>query len=93
MEQQKWHNTESSAVVMNSGCSTKLLSGHSYGGSLKAISEHRFTVKLTTGFLQIITDEIYLLETRASSSAPHPGPHPHRVPGKEEVHPSGSILS
>lgn len=45
------------------------------GECLKAIFEHRFTIRLTTGFLQVTTDEIYLLETRASSSA-----SPHALP-------------
>lgn len=38
------------------------LNGHSYGGSLKAIFEHSFTITFTTGFLQITTNEFYLLD-------------------------------
>lgn len=63
------HSTGSTAVVNNSSCSMKLLSGHSYGGSLKAISERIFTIQLTTG--HIVTDEIYLLQGRASNAPVH----------------------
>lgn len=52
--------TESNGIVKNSGCITELFRGHSYGGSPKAVFEHSLTMKLTTGFLQNATEEIYL---------------------------------
>lgn len=51
-------NRESTCTLKNSSCSIKLLSGHSYGGPLKAFWMQIYN-KIDNWILQITTDEIY----------------------------------